>query len=144
MTTSELKGRFFLQNESIRIDSNRELECSSKSVGDASRTTITPTTNSICHDRRTRADRTRRFSHKTRDNTLIVRPTDRSSALARPCISDYRATALRTVQIFSECTARGEVPARRVVHNLELKNRKIHFQRKFHGISVKCRVVFCA
>ena len=32
MTTSELKGRFFLQNESIRIDShdesNRELECS--------------------------------------------------------------------------------------------------------------------
>ena len=34
MTTSESKGRFFLQNESIRItnriDSNRELECSSK------------------------------------------------------------------------------------------------------------------
>jgi len=29
MTTSESKGRFFLQNESIRIDSNRELECSS-------------------------------------------------------------------------------------------------------------------
>ena len=33
MTTSEWKGRFFLQNESIRvtnrIDSNRELECSS-------------------------------------------------------------------------------------------------------------------
>jgi len=32
MTTSESKGRFFLQNESIRItnriDSNRELECS--------------------------------------------------------------------------------------------------------------------
>jgi len=39
MTTSESKGRFFLQNESIRIDShnesnridsNRELECSSQ------------------------------------------------------------------------------------------------------------------
>ena len=34
MTTSESKGRFFLQNESIRItnriDSNRELECSSR------------------------------------------------------------------------------------------------------------------
>jgi len=33
MTTSESKGRFFLLNESIRItnriDSNRELECSS-------------------------------------------------------------------------------------------------------------------
>jgi len=33
MTTSESKGRFFLQNESFRItnriDSNRELECSS-------------------------------------------------------------------------------------------------------------------
>jgi len=28
MTTSESKGRFFLQNESIRIDSTRELECS--------------------------------------------------------------------------------------------------------------------
>jgi len=32
MTTSESKGRYFLQNESIRItnriDSNRELECS--------------------------------------------------------------------------------------------------------------------
>ena len=28
MATSESKGRFFLQNESIRIDSNRELECS--------------------------------------------------------------------------------------------------------------------
>jgi len=28
MTTSESKGRFFLQNESIRIYSNRELECS--------------------------------------------------------------------------------------------------------------------
>jgi len=43
MTTSESKGRFFLQNESIRIDShdesngidsNRELECSN---GDADR-----------------------------------------------------------------------------------------------------------
>jgi len=39
MTTSKSKGRFFLQNESIRIDShnesnridsNRELECSNK------------------------------------------------------------------------------------------------------------------
>ena len=29
MTTSITKGRFFLQNESIGIDSNRELECSS-------------------------------------------------------------------------------------------------------------------
>ena len=31
MTISESKGRFlfFLQNESIRIDSNREFECSS-------------------------------------------------------------------------------------------------------------------
>jgi len=41
MTTSESKGRFFLQNESIRIDShnesnqinsNRELECSTAYV----------------------------------------------------------------------------------------------------------------
>ena len=41
MTTSESKGRFFLQNESIRIDShnesnridsNRELECSTVNV----------------------------------------------------------------------------------------------------------------
>ena len=41
MTTSESKGRFFLQNESIRIDShnesnridsNRELECSTKQL----------------------------------------------------------------------------------------------------------------
>ena len=41
MTTSESKGRFFLQNESIRIDShnesnkidsNRELECSSYDI----------------------------------------------------------------------------------------------------------------
>ena len=29
MTISESKGRFFLHNESNRIDSNRELECSS-------------------------------------------------------------------------------------------------------------------
>ena len=28
MTTSESKCRFLLQNESIRIDSNSELECS--------------------------------------------------------------------------------------------------------------------
>ena len=28
MATSESKGRFFLQNESNRIDSNREMECS--------------------------------------------------------------------------------------------------------------------
>jgi len=41
MTTSESKGRFILQNESIRIDShnesnridsNRELECSTSSL----------------------------------------------------------------------------------------------------------------
>jgi len=30
MTTSESKGRFFLQNESNQIDSNRELECSTR------------------------------------------------------------------------------------------------------------------
>ena len=45
MTTSESKGRFFLQNESIRIDSrnesdridsNRELECSTAKVCSAS------------------------------------------------------------------------------------------------------------
>jgi len=34
MTTSESKGRFFLLNESIRIDSNRELECSSIGLSD--------------------------------------------------------------------------------------------------------------
>jgi len=33
MTTSESKGRFFLQNESIPIDSNRELECSTVHTG---------------------------------------------------------------------------------------------------------------
>jgi len=32
MTTSESKGRFFLQNESIRIDSNRELGCSNRNA----------------------------------------------------------------------------------------------------------------
>ena len=46
MTTSESKGRFFLQNESIlidshnesnRIDSNRELECSSSQYKDTRR-----------------------------------------------------------------------------------------------------------
>ena len=39
MTTSESKGRFFLQNESIRItnriDSNRELECSNRQLSDS-------------------------------------------------------------------------------------------------------------
>jgi len=46
MTTSESKGRFFLQNESIRIDSrnksnridsNRELECSTSHMSSATK-----------------------------------------------------------------------------------------------------------
>jgi len=53
MTTSESKGRFFVLNESIRIDShnesnridsNRELECSTTTAAAAAATTTTITT----------------------------------------------------------------------------------------------------
>jgi len=62
MTTSESKGRFFLQNESIRttnrIDSNRELECSTLRSAYGNDVKTAPATLSLHQSRRTITVRT--------------------------------------------------------------------------------------